>query len=88
MTTGGKQRGTLLRTLYCSNVICTRISPLTISFSNGRSLCQQFKGQQQQETDHILEPLVNSAVVDQNRFDLEGPKEEMIGNAIINVEGD
>lgn len=27
------------RTLYCSNVIWTRISPVTTSFSSGKSLC-------------------------------------------------
>lgn len=41
-----------------------------------------------QGTGYILEPLVNSVVVDQYRFDLEGPQEEMVGNAIVHVEGD
>ena len=42
----------------------------------------------QQETEYILEPLVNSVIVDQYRFDLEGPKEEMPRDTIIDVEGD
>lgn len=42
----------------------------------------------EQGTGYILEPLVNRMVVDQYRFDLEGPQEELVGNAIVDVEGD
>lgn len=67
------------------NFVFERPEP-TLAMSKGQQRGMENGGSQR--IDYILEPLVNSVIMNQHRFDLEGSKEEMIKNAIINVDGD
>lgn len=65
---------------------------LSDCISDGRSLHWQNEQLEirtgEQGIDYILEPLIDGVIVDQHGFYLECSKEEMVGNAIVNVEGD